>query len=115
MSLTIDELSPKFMLSKGVFRAIPARSDHTGLDPLCTTVFAQSLAACPSLALGRDARPRGRHSDGRLVGHGVGPRAPIYQLPSSLELVHVVSPPGRSDSIRIADHAADAPGHDDRL
>jgi hypothetical protein len=40
MCLTIDELSPKFMRSKEISHATPARSDHTGLGPLCATVFA---------------------------------------------------------------------------
>jgi FRG domain len=56
ISLTRDELSPKFMLSKEVSHATPARSDHTGVGSLCATVFAARLAPCPSLARGRDAR-----------------------------------------------------------
>src|SRR5215475_10509529 len=47
MSLTIDELSPKFMLSMEVSHATSARSDHTGVGPVGATVFAARLAPCP--------------------------------------------------------------------
>jgi hypothetical protein len=47
MCLTIDELSPTFMRSQEIS---PARSDQTGLGPLCATVFAPRLAPCPGLA-----------------------------------------------------------------
>jgi hypothetical protein len=61
MSLTIDELSRKCMLSKEVSYASPARSDHNGVGPFCATVFAARLAPYPGLARGRDTRARGPH------------------------------------------------------
>jgi hypothetical protein len=44
MSLTTDELSPKFMLSKEISHATPAGSDHTGLRALDKTISLSSLA-----------------------------------------------------------------------
>ena len=82
--------------------ATPARSDHTGLGPLCATVFAPGLAPCAGLAPGRDAGARGPHGDGRLAGDGAGDGAPLHQLPSGLEPGHLVGPPGQSDSVGAA-------------
>ena len=57
MSLTIDELSPKFTLSKEVSHATPARSDHTGVGSVCATVFTACLAACAVLLVGAILTP----------------------------------------------------------
>jgi hypothetical protein len=44
MSLTIDELSPKFILAKETRRATPARRHHTGRSAVRTTLFRPCLA-----------------------------------------------------------------------
>jgi hypothetical protein len=113
ISLTIDELSPKFMLSKEVSHATPARSDHTGIGPLCTTVFAPRLAPCPGLALGCDARAWSSHGDRRPARDGPGGGAPLYELSSGPEPGHLVGPPREPDSVGHIDHAAGPPRCDD--
>jgi hypothetical protein len=115
MSLTIDELCPKFMLSKEVSHARPARSDHLGVGPFCATVFAPRLAPCPGFARGRDTRARGPHRDRRLAGDGAERRAPFYELSSGPEPGHMVGSPRESDSVGLADHAAGPLGRDARL
>ena len=115
MSLTIDELSPKFVLTTETCHATPARRHHTGLSAVRTTVFRARLALCPALAPGCDAGPRGAHRDSRLAGDGAGQRGPLHALPSGLEPGHVVSPSRESDALRVADRAPGAPGSDDRV
>ena len=66
------------------------------------------------LLLGAMLDARGTHGDRRLAGDGVGDGAPLHQLPSGLEPGHLVGPPGQSDSVGRAHHAAGAPGGDDR-
>src|SRR5262245_65109552 len=105
----IDELSPKFMLSKEVSHAAPARSDHTGLGSLCATLFTPRLAPCTSLTLGGDAHARPPHSDGRLAGHGIGDGVPLHERSSGSEPGHVVGPPGQSDTARATPPSLCAP------
>jgi hypothetical protein len=114
MCLTIDELSPKVMLSKEDLHAAPARSDHPGVGSVCATVFTAGLAPCPTLASGGDAGSGSPYGHGRLTGHGAGDGAPFHELPSGLEPGHVVSSPGQSDSARVAHYIAGARRGDDR-
>src|SRR5439155_22301656 len=79
MSLTRDELSQSSCARERTAHATPARRHHTGLDPLCTTLFAPGLAPCPAPAPGSDLGPRGPDGHGRLAGHGVSPGASRYQ------------------------------------
>ena len=114
MCLTIDELSPKVMLSKEDLYAAPARSDHTGVGSVCATVFAAGLAPRPTLASRGDAGSGSPYGHGRLTGHGAGDRARFHELPSGLEPGHVVSAPGQSDSARVTHDVAGACRGDDR-
>jgi hypothetical protein len=113
MCLTIDELSPKVMLSKEDLHAAPARSDHTGVSSVCATVFAAGLALCLTLVSGGNAGSGSPYSHGRLTGHGAGDGARFHELPSGLEPGHVVSAPGQSDAARGAHYVAGARRGDD--
>jgi hypothetical protein len=115
MCLTIDELSPKFMLSKETSHAAPARGDHTGLGAFRTTLFGPRLGPGPALAFGRNADARTPHGDGRPARDGVGHGAPLHQLPSGVKPGHVVGPPRESDPVGVAHHVAASSGRDGRL
>src|SRR4029434_2503737 len=105
MSRTIDELSPKFILSTEVSHATPARRDHSGGGALCATVFAPSLAPCPALAARRDSGSWSPHGDGRLASHGDGPGTSLHELPSCLESSNLVRPAREPDSVGYPPHA----------
>ena len=66
------------------------------------------------LLLGAMLAPGARTVTAALRVMGLGDGAPLHQLPSGLEPGHLVSPPGQSDSVGLAHHAAGAPGSDDR-
>src|SRR5882724_5092411 len=115
MSLTIDELSPKFMLTKETCHATPARRHHTGLSAVRTTLFRPCLAPCASVTPGGDPDAWGPHGDCGLAGDGAGDGGPLHERPSGPESGHLVGPPGESDSVRLADCAAGPPRSDDGL
>src|SRR5262245_49553770 len=115
MSLTIDELSPKFMLTKEACDATPARYHHTGLSAVRTTLFRPCLAPCASTTPGSDADAWGPYGDCGLAGDGACHGAPLHELPSGPEPGDVVGPPRESDSVRRADYAAGPSGSDDGL
>src|SRR5919205_2458693 len=115
MCLTIDELSPKFTLSKETSHAAPAGGNHTGSGAFRTTLFGPRLGPCPALALGRDADAWTPYGDGRPARDGVGHGAPLHQRPSGFEPGHLVGSPRESDPIGIAHHTAASSGRDDRL
>jgi hypothetical protein len=66
MSLTLEELSPQFMLAQAVSPATPARSAHPGPGPLRATRFGARLAACASVAPRGDAAARAPARGGGL-------------------------------------------------
>jgi hypothetical protein len=115
MSLTKDELSPKFMRSKEVSHATPARSDHTGVGPLCTSLFGAYLVACTGLTPGGHTHARGSHRDGCPASDGPGSGAPLYERPSRAQPGHVVGPSRGSDSARVASYAHCPPRGDSHL
>jgi hypothetical protein len=114
MNLTIDELAQSSSYRRRTSHATPAGSHHTGLSPVCTTLFAACLGPCAGLAPGGDAHSRGPHGDRGVAGDGAVDRAPLHDLPSGLEPGGLVSPPRESDSVRGAHHAADPPWRDHR-
>src|SRR6266850_4571712 len=85
MCLTIDELSHSSCYRQRTSYATPARSDHTGLGALCTTVFASGLAPCSALAPGSDPYARTPHRGRCLAGDGACHGAPLHELPSCPE------------------------------
>ena len=89
MSFTIDDLCHSSCYRRRTTHAAPARSHHTGLGPVCTTLFTPGLTPCPDLAPGRDAGSCSPHRDGRLAGDGAELQTPLHQLPSRLEPGHV--------------------------
>jgi hypothetical protein len=93
MSLTRDELSPKFMLAKETCHAAPARGEHTGLRAFRATRFGARLAPCASATPRGDADARGSHGDGGLAGDGAGYATPLHQFP--IRLVIVADPEGK--------------------
>src|SRR5688572_26459474 len=103
MSLTIDELSPKFILTKETCYAAPARGHHTDLSAVRPPFFRPCLAPCASVTPGGDVDPWRPHGDGGVAGDGAGDGAPLHELPSRPEPSHLVGPPGQSDSVRFAD------------
>jgi hypothetical protein len=115
MSLTIDELSPKFMLTKAACHATPARYQHTGLSAVRTTLFRPGLAPCASTTPGGDADASGTHGDCGLAGDGACYGAPLHERPSGPEPGDVVGPPRASDAVRQADDAAGPARSDDGL
>jgi hypothetical protein len=52
MSLTIDDPCQRSRDRRRTSHAAPARSDHTGLGPVCATFFGARLVACASVAPG---------------------------------------------------------------
>src|SRR6266850_4139849 len=114
MCLTIDELSHSSCYRQRTSYATPARSDHTGLGALCTTVFASGLAPCSALAPGSDPYASCTRGHGRLAGDRVGNGAPLHPLPPGLESGHLVRPPGESDAVEPACHAIGPTGGHDR-
>src|SRR6266540_212383 len=113
MSLTIAELSPKFMRSKEISHATPARSDHTGVGPVCATLFGSGLAPCPTVAPGSDSGLWAPHGLRGFAGDGPGRRTTLYELSSGPEPRHLVDPARESDSVGIAHYGAGASGGDD--
>jgi hypothetical protein len=110
MSLTIDVLSPKFMLAKEISHVTPTRSDHTGLGALCAIVFESGLGPSTTLALGGDSYPQSPNSDDRLAGSRVGQGVPLHQRSPSAEPRHVVGASGVPDAVGSAHHATGATG-----
>ena len=66
------------------------------------------------LLLGAMLAPGARTVTAALRVMGLGGGAPLHELPSGLEPGHLVGPPGQSDSVGPAHHAAGAPRGDDR-
>src|SRR5882724_7309243 len=96
MSCTRDDLGQSSCDRRRTAHAALARSHHTGLSPVRTTLFAACLAPCAGLAPGSDARTWCTHGDGRLAGHGAELRTSLHQRPSRLEPGQLVAPPGWS-------------------
>jgi hypothetical protein len=115
MSLTIDDLCHRSRDRRRPSHATPARGDHTGLGPVCATLFRARLGARARVALGGDAVTRIPHGDRGLASDGAYQGTPLHQLPSGVESCHLVGPPWEPDFVGIADHAAGAAGGRARL
>jgi hypothetical protein len=57
MALTIDELSPQFVLSQEGSHATPPRSGHTGLGAFCPAVLHRVWLQAQVLLVGAKPRP----------------------------------------------------------